>query len=262
MAIKLALVNQKGGVGKTTTGINMASCLAMRGQRVLLVDLDPQGNATSGLGFDKNAPGLTTYDVLINQVSINDVQRETIQSNLYLCPGTIDLAGAEIEMVSMEQRESVLKRSLNDLEQSFDYILIDSPPSLGILTLNALTACDGAIVPIQGEYYALEGVSQLMDTIGLVKAGLNPDLDIFGVVLTMYDSRIQLANQVNEEVRNYFGDKVFETIIPRNVRLSEAPSYGQPINIYDKKSKGGEAYHNLAREVMARVRKEFVDGVT
>lgn len=256
----LALVNQKGGVGKTTTCINLAAYLATRGQRTLLVDLDPQGNATSGLGLDKKAIEQSTYDMLINRVSINDVQRETKQPNLYICPGTIDLAGAEIELVGMNQREFVLKEVLSTLNRTYEYILIDCPPSLGILTLNALTAAEGVIIPIQGEYYALEGVTQLMETIRLVKTGLNPTLEIFGVVVTMFDQRVQLANQVNDEVRAYFGDAVFETIIPRNVRLSEAPGYGQPINQYDYRSKGAEAYHNLAREVMERAGKEQVSG--
>ena len=203
----------------------------------MLIDLDPQGNASSGLGMDKNDLGLSTYDVLINGESIKNVSRETSQKNLWICPSNIDLAGAEVEMVSVENREFILKNAMNEIKNDYDIVIIDCPPSLGILTLNALVAADGCIVPIQGEYYALEGLTQLLNTINIVKSGLNTKLDIFGVVLTMFDGRTQLANQVNDEVRKFFGDKVFKAMIPRNVRLSEAPGYGLPINEYDKRSR-------------------------
>ncbi|HHX36514.1 MAG TPA: ParA family protein [Clostridiaceae bacterium] len=252
----LAIVNQKGGVGKTTTCINLSAYLAVRGKRTLLIDLDPQGNASSGLGMDKNNLGLSTYDVLINNEPISDVSRETSQKNLWICPSNIDLAGAEVEMVSIDKREFILKNAMKDINNQFDLVIIDCPPSLGNLTLNALVAADGCIVPIQGEYYALEGLTQLLNTINIVKGSLNPDLDIFGVVLTMFDGRTQLANQVNDEVRKFFGEKVFNAMIPRNVRLSEAPGYGLPINVYDKRSKGAAAYLALAKEVIKRIRKE------
>jgi chromosome partitioning protein len=244
MSNVLALVNQKGGVGKTTTCVNLAAFLARKGKKVLLIDIDPQGNATSGLGFDKNE--------LINETEFTEVIIDTGRKNLHLAPANIQLAGAEIELVNVVSRETRLRKSLNEIKNDFDFILMDCPPSLGLLTLNALTAADGVLVPIQGEYYALEGVTQLMETINLVKKSLNPKLSIFGVIVTMFDSRTQLAHQVANEVRKYFGNKVFRTIIPRNVRLSEAPSYGKSILEYDIKSKGAECYDSLAKEVIKR----------
>lgn len=252
MGKAIAIFNQKGGVGKTTTVINLASLLAAKGQKVLMIDIDPQGNATSGLGFDKNSQKKTIYDVLINEDEIKDVMFETSRKNLTLCPANIQLTGAEIELVSAVSRETFLKRALTNVRNQFDFILMDCPPSLGLLTLNALTAADGILVPIQSEYYALEGLTQLMETVKLVKRALNPQLAIFGVVVTMFDSRTQLAHQVAGEVRRYFGDKVFRTIIPRNVRLSEAPSFGKSITEYDPRSKGAECYDALAKEVIKR----------
>lgn len=252
MSQVLAIVNQKGGVGKTTTTINLAALLAAKKKKVLLIDLDPQGNATSGFGFDKNKLERTVYDVLINQTPMADVMRSSGRANLTICPSNIQLAGAEIELVSIVSRETCLKQALEAVKAAFDYVLIDCPPSLGLLTINALTASDGIIVPIQSEYYALEGLTQLMETVTVVKRGLNRNLYVFGVVVTMFDSRTQLAHQVAGEVRRYFGDKVFRTIIPRNVRLSEAPSFGQSIMEYDAKSKGAESYDALSREVIRR----------
>lgn len=255
MALVCAIVNQKGGVGKTTTTVNLAAYLATRGKRVILFDLDPQGNATSGLGIAKDEVELSSYDILIEGAAMSDCLLDTSVRNLRVCPSNINLAGAEVELASMENRESRLKKAFEDYAESFDFLLIDCPPSLGLLTLNALIASEAVLVPIQAEYYALEGVSQLMETINTVKKGLNPELSIFGVLMTMFDGRTQLANQVEHEVRSYFGDTVFKTVIPRNVRLSEAPSYGQSILEYDKRSKGAEAYHKLSREVISRERK-------
>jgi len=248
----LAIVNQKGGVGKTTTAVNLAALLAAKGKKVLMIDIDPQGNATSGFGFDKNEIKKTIYDVLINEESIQNVYFDTGRQNLSLCPANIQLAGAEIELVGVVSRETCLKRALTEIRLKFDFILMDCPPSLGLLTVNALTAADGVLVPIQSEYYALEGLTQLMETITLVKRSLNPQLSVFGVVVTMFDSRTQLAHQVAGEVRRYFGDRVFRTIIPRNVRLSEAPSFGKSIMEYDPRSKGAECYDALAKEVIRR----------
>lgn len=248
----LALVNQKGGVGKTTTCVNLAAFLARKGKKVLLIDIDPQGNATSGLGFDKNELDMTVYDVLINDEPFENVVIDTGRKNLFLAPANIQLAGAEIELVSVVSRETRLRKALDKYKNEFDFVLMDCPPSLGLLTLNALTAADGVLVPIQGEYYALEGVTQLVETVNLVKKSLNPALYIFGVIVTMFDSRTQLAHQVANEVKKYFGDRVFRTIIPRNVRLSEAPSFGKSILEYDIKSKGAECYDSLAKEVIKR----------
>jgi len=248
----LAVVNQKGGVGKTTTAVNLASLLASKGQKVLMIDIDPQGNATSGFGFDKKSLKKTIYDVLINDELLQNVTLDTGRKNMYLCPANIELAGAEIELVGTVSRETVLKKALADVRKQYDFVLMDCPPSLGLLTLNALTAADGVLVPIQSEYYALEGLTQLMETITLVKRGLNPHLTVFGVVVTMFDARTQLAHQVAGDVRRYFGDRVFRTIIPRNVRLSEAPSFGKSISEYDPKSKGAECYDALAKEVIRR----------
>ncbi|MFI5358692.1 MAG: ParA family protein [Halanaerobiales bacterium] len=250
MAKKLAIVNQKGGVGKSTTAVNLSAALAEMGVKVLLGDIDPQGNATSGVGIDKSRLKYSIYDVLINEVDIKEAILETGIENFDILPANIDLAGAEIELVSMISRESKLKKVINKVDADYDYIFFDCPPSLGLLTLNALTAADGILVPIQCEYYALEGLGQLINTVKLVQNNLNPDLAIEGVLLTMYDARTNLSQQVIDEVVNYFDDKVYKTIIPRNVRLSEAPSFGQPITIYDSNSKGAQAYRELAKEVI------------
>ena len=248
----LAIVNQKGGVGKTTTTVNLAAYLAKGGKKTLLLDADPQGNSTSGIGKVKKTLAATTYDVLINQVPIKDVIIESGRKNLWVCPSNINLAGAEVELVDVVSRETRLKEALALARLEFDFILIDCPPSLGLITINALTAATGVLVPIQSEYYALEGLTQLMETINLVRRHLNTTLEVFGVVMTMYDKRTQLARQVADDVRSVFGEKVFKTIIPRNVRLSEAPSFGLTIMEYDKKSKGSEAYYELSREVIKR----------
>ena len=247
----IAIINQKGGVAKTTTTISLGAYLASFGKKTLVVDLDPQGNATSGLGINRFDLTRCIYDGLINEVPVEELIIPTKVEGLDLAPATIQLAGAEIEMVSMLTREFLLKNLLATLGD-YDYILIDCPPSLGLLTLNALTAAHEYIVPIQCEYYALEGLGQLLKTIDLVKKGLNTELSMCGAVMTMYNVGTNLSAQVVAEVKAYFKDKVFDTVIPRNVRLSEAPSYGEPINIYDKSSKGAEAYEELAKEVIAR----------
>ncbi len=246
----IAIANQKGGVGKTTTSVNLSACLADLGKKVLLVDLDPQGNSTSGFGFDKTKMKQSVYDVLVNDVPIEGVILQTKIENLMLLPATIQLAGAEIELVSIMSRETKLKRVLDKVKYSYDYVIIDCPPSLGLLTINSLTAANSVLVPIQCEFYALEGLSQLMNTITLVQKNLNPALSLEGVVLTMFDARTNLSIQVVDEVKNHFRHKVYQTIIPRNVRLSEAPSHGQPITRYDHKSKGAEVYTDLAKEVI------------
>ncbi|MBR3932557.1 MAG: ParA family protein [Clostridia bacterium] len=251
----ISVANQKGGVGKTTTSVNLASCLAEQKKKVLLVDLDPQGNATSGVGVDKEETPHSVYDVLINDVKVSDAIIKTEFTNLYLLSSGIDLAGAEIEMVEIENREHLLKNALSGLKDEFDYIIIDCPPSLGLLTLNAFTASNSIIMPIQCEYYALEGLSQLTATIRKVKKQLNPGIEIEGVLLTMYDVRTNLSMLVAQEVKKYYGDKLYKTVIPRNVRLSEAPSYGEPINYYDKTSKGSEMYTKLAKEVIKNNKK-------
>ncbi|WP_010246635.1 ParA family protein [Acetivibrio cellulolyticus] len=250
MAKVIAVANQKGGVGKTTTAVNLSSCLGYKGKKVLLIDVDPQGNSTSGLGINKKAIKKSAYDVLINDVEIKDTLVKTPIDNLMLCPSNIQLAGAEVELVSTISRETRLKNSLNSIKNEYDFILIDCPPSLGLLTLNSLTASNTILVPIQCEYYALEGLSQLMETVKLVQKHLNMSLDVEGVVLTMFDARTNLSIQVVEEVKKYFRNKVYRTVIPRNVRLSEAPSYGLPIILYDPKSKGAECYLDLADEVI------------
>ena len=250
----IAIANQKGGVGKTTTAVNLAAFLGKKKKKVLVIDLDPQGNATSGLGIDKSELDSTIYDVLVNEEPMADSIWESSAANVSICPTNINLAGDEIELVNVMSREQVLKSALAPVKDDYDYIIIDCPPSLSILTINALTASDGIIIPIQGEYYALEGLTQLVDTINIVKKKLNKNLSILGVVLTMFDRRTQLTRQVEEEVSNYFGDKVFNTHIPRNVRLAEAPSHGVAILDYDKNSKGSKAYESLAAEVIKRTR--------
>lgn len=246
----IAIANQKGGVGKTTTSVNLAACLASLGKKVLLIDIDPQGNTTSGLGINKADVSNCIYDVLINDVHPRDAMFETNVSGLTVIPATIQLAGAEIELVPTISRELRLKKSLQQVKADFDYVLIDCPPSLGILTINSLTAADSVIIPIQCEYYALEGLSQLLNTVRLVQKHLNTTLQIEGVLLTMLDARTNLGIQVIEEVKKYFQQKVYQTIIPRNVRLSEAPSHGQAIITYDPRSKGAEVYLELAKEVI------------
>ncbi|KMJ60436.1 sporulation initiation inhibitor Soj [Bacillus sp. LL01] len=246
----VAIANQKGGVGKTTTSVNLGACLAYIGKRVLLVDVDPQGNATSGVGIEKAEVNQCIYDILVEDVEARKAILPTKVENLSIIPATIQLAGAEIELVPTISREVRLKRALDDVKHLYDYIIIDCPPSLGLLTINALTASDAVVIPVQCEYYALEGLSQLLNTVRLVQKHLNKELMIDGVLLTMLDARTNLGIQVIEEVKKYFQDKVYRTIIPRNVRLSEAPSHGEPIIIYDPKSRGAEVYLDLAKEVV------------
>ncbi|QKS48386.1 ParA family protein (plasmid) [Paenibacillus cellulosilyticus] len=250
MAKTIAITNQKGGVGKTTTSVNLGACLASLGKRVLLVDIDPQGNTTSGIGINKADVENCIYDILIDDVHPKDAICSTNVPGLNIIPATIQLAGAEIEMVSTISREVRLKKALQLVSKDYDYILIDCPPSLGLLTINSLTAADSVLIPIQCEYYALEGLSQLLNTVRLVQKHLNTSLQIEGVLLTMFDARTNLGIQVIEEVKKYFQQKVYQTIIPRNVRLSEAPSHGQAIITYDPRSKGAEVYLELAKEVI------------
>jgi chromosome partitioning protein len=252
----IAITNQKGGVGKTTTSVNLSACVAASGKRVLVVDTDPQGNATSGLGIDIPKNAATIYEVLIDGQDASKALLKTAVKGLSLLSADIRLAGAELELVEAPQREHKLKAALASLRDQFDFIFVDCPPSLGLLTLNALAAADSVLVPIQCEYYALEGVTALMNTIQLVKRQLNPQLEVEGVVLTMLDARTNLGLQVVDEVKKHFKGKVFTSIIPRNVRLGEAPSYGMPIHLYDARSVGAEAYHELARELLARNRKK------
>ncbi len=245
----ISVANQKGGVGKTTTTVNLSTILAKKGKKVLLIDADPQGNATSGLGIDKEVEN-STYDILVNEAGMKETIQKTVIKNLMLCPSNMSLAGAEVELVSMMSREQRLKEKLEEVKDIFDYIFIDCPPSLGLITLNAFTASDSVLIPVQCEYFALEGLGQLLNTVNLVKKHLNKTITIEGALLTMYDIRTNLSNQVVKEVKKYFNDKVYKTVIPRNVRLSEAPSYGMPITEYDSKSKGAKAYVKFAKEFL------------
>lgn len=250
LAKVIAVANQKGGVGKTTTAVNLSACMAAKGRKVLLVDVDPQGNASSGVGVDKNTVQKSIYNVLIEDLDIKETITATPVENLDISPSSIRLAGAEIELVSAMSRESRLKSAIQSIRNEYDFIIMDCPPSLGLLTINSLTAADTILVPIQCEYYALEGLGQLMNTVRLIQKHLNPSLDVEGVVLTMFDSRTNLSIQVVDDVKKHFRNKVYRTVIPRNVRLSEAPSYGLPIILYDEKSKGAECYMELADEVI------------
>ena len=245
----ISVANQKGGVGKTTTTVNLGTILAKKGKKVLLIDADPQGNATSGLGVEKEVE-FSTYDILVNETPLEDAIQNTMIKNLKVCPSNINLAGAEVELVSMMSREQRLKEKLEEIKDKFDYILIDCPPSLGLITLNSFTASNSVLIPVQCEYFALEGLGQLLNTINLVKKHLNKNIEIEGSLLTMYDIRTNLSNQVVKEVKKYFDNKVYKTVIPRNVRLSEAPSYGMPITEYDPKSKGAKSYLKFAKEFL------------
>ena len=250
----ISVANQKGGVGKTTTTVNLSTILAKKGKKVLLIDTDPQGNATSGLGVSKDVE-LSVYDILIGDTEFDETLQETAIKNLKVCPSNISLAGAEVQLVSMMSREQRLKTKLDKIKDQYDYILIDCPPSLGLVTLNAFTASDSVLIPVQCEYFALEGLGKLLNTIKMTKSKLNPDLEIEGFLLTMYDSRLRLANQVATEVREHFGELTFKTIIQRNTRLSEAPSYGKPALLYDASSTGSVNYLNLAKEFIKKNKK-------
>ena len=252
----IAVANQKGGVGKSTTAINLSSCLAELNQKVLLIDIDPQGNATSGVGIDKNNVENTLYELLVEESKLEDCIIENVYENLSLIPSNVNLSGAEIELVGIEGREFLLKNHIDSIRSQYDFIIMDCPPSLNVLTINAMTTADSVLVPIQCEYYALEGLTQLIHTIELVQQRLNPDLIIEGVVFTLYDARTNLSLQVVENVKANLNQSIYKTIIPRNVRLAEAPSYGMPINLYDKKSVGAESYRLLAEEVLHREEEE------
>lgn len=248
----IAVINQKGGVGKSTTVVNLSSCLGENKKKVLIIDFDPQGNSTSGYGIEKDDLEHDIYDVILHDYPIEDIILDTCADNVYLVPATIQLATAELELVNKLARESMLKNALRKVKDEFDYVFIDCPPSLGLLTINALNAANSLLIPIQCEYYALEGVAKILESMQMVQRSLNPDLDVFGVVMTMFDSRTTLSKQVVDEVQGFFGKKVFKTVIPRNVKVSEAPSYGKPVNIYARVSSGSLAYKKLAREVVAR----------
>lgn len=253
MAKKIAIINQKGGVGKTTTAINLGTYLARSGKKVLILDLDPQGNTTSGLGVDSDELNGCVYNVLIDNAPVHRIKVDTdAHKNLHLAPASINLAAAEVELVSQLAREHKLKVALDDISSDYDYILIDNPPSLGLLTVNGLVATDRVIIPVQAEYYALEGLGQLLSTIKRIRVQLNPNLELLGVLVTMYDKRTSLSKEVQSELQQHFGTHVFDTVIPRNVRLAEAPSYGKTIADYDKFSKGAQAYKNLSKEVINR----------
>lgn len=250
----ICVFNQKGGVGKTTTNINLCAYLALEGYKILAIDIDPQGNTTSGLGFDKKKLKYSIYDVLTSDINIKEtIKKCEIIDNFYIIPSTMSLAGAEVELINIEKRELILKNKLDEIKDEFDFIFIDCPPSLGFLTINALSACNSVLIPIQCEFYALEGVGQLVNTIQLVKKSLNKDLEIEGVILCMYDSRANLSNEVVSEVKKYFSRKVYQTTIPRNIRLAESPSFGLPIMLYDDKCKGADAYQKLAKEFLDKV---------
>ena len=248
----IAIANQKGGVGKTTTSINLSSCIAAKGKKVLVVDIDPQGNTTSGYGIEKNDLDNTIYELMLGDCSIEDCIIKDVIENISILPSNVNLAAAEIELIGVDKKEYILKNEIDWVKDRYDYIIIDCPPSLSLLTVNAMTTADSVLVPIQCEYYALEGLSQLIHTVNLVKERLNPNLEMEGVVFTMYDSRTNLSAQVIENVKSHLNQKVYRTVIPRNIRLAEAPSYGQPINIYDPKSAGAESYLALAEEVIDR----------
>lgn len=258
MTRAIAIANQKGGVGKSTTAINLSACLAEKGQKVLTIDIDPQGNTTSGLGIEKEEIENTIYELLIGECDLEDCIMETAFEHLYLIPSNVNLAGAEIELIGLDHKEYILKEQIDKIRDQYDYIIIDCPPALSMLTINAMTTANTILVPIQCEYYALEGLSQLMHTIELVQERLNPDLEIEGIVFTMYDARTNLSLQVVENVKNNLHQSIYKTIIPRNVRLAEAPSHGLPINIYDPKSAGAESYRLLAQEVMHREDEEWL----
>ncbi len=247
----ISIANQKGGVGKTTTSVNLSAILAKKGKKILLIDADPQGNATSGIGMDKDIE-LSTYDLLVGDQPAVDIIQKTEIKNLSICPSNLNLAGAEVQLVSMMSREQRLKEKLQEVKDEFDFIFIDCPPSLGLITLNAFTASDSVLIPVQCEYFALEGLGQLINTVELVKKHLNKDLYIEGALLTMFDIRTNLSNQVVKEVNKYFENKVYKTVIPRNVRLSEAPSYGMPISVYDPRSKGAKAYEKFVKELLKK----------
>lgn len=248
----ISVANQKGGVGKTTTTINLSTLIAKKGKKVLMIDADPQGNASSGVGIDRDDIELSIYDILIDEVEFEKVVKKTNIKNLDICPSNINLAGAEVELVSVMSREHRLKEKLDKIKDKYDFIVIDCPPSLGLITLNAFTASDSVLIPVQCEYYALEGLGQLLNTINLVKKHLNKNLEIEGALLTMYDVRTNLSNQVVKEVKNYFNDKVYKNVIPRNVKLSEAPSYGMPISVYDPRSKGAKSYEKFVKEFLKK----------